>query len=58
MTRGFAVAAMALLAALIGLSACNTGRDNMYGDRDCPFAHPCVSPGSTPVDSEQGHKDR
>jgi hypothetical protein len=57
MTRAMAYTAGALLVALCGLSACNTGRDNAYGDRDCPFAHPCTSPGSTPVDSEQGHKD-
>lgn len=57
MTRAMVYSAGVLLFALAGLSACNTGRDNAYGDRDCPFAHPCASPGSTPVDSEQGHKD-
>jgi hypothetical protein len=58
MNRSLAYVSGALLLALAGLSACNTGRDNSYGDRDCPFAHPCTSPGSTPTDSEQGHKDK
>lgn len=57
MRRGMAYGAAVLFIALMGLAGCNTGRDNAYGDRDCPFAHPCASPGSTPVDSEQGHKD-
>lgn len=39
------------------LSACYPARDNAYNDRDCPYAHPCVGPGSTATDSEGYHKD-
>lgn len=41
------------------LAACAPARDNAYNDRDCPYAHPCVGPGSTGgTDSEAYHKDQ
>jgi hypothetical protein len=39
------------------LAACAPARDNAYNDRDCPYAHPCVGPGSTTTDSEGYHKN-